>query len=170
MPSLNPYLSFKANAREAMEFYKSVLGGDLEITTFEDFPDMAPVTERNLVMHSQLTTTAGFVLMASDTPDQIGFRQPVGVQIAISGDDEQTLRGYYDGLATGGVITMPLEKAPWGGLFGMCQDQYGVEWMISVETEDRSDVGAYTDADLGDGPETVEEGGKGAYTDADTEN
>lgn len=136
MPSLNPYLSFKANAREAMEFYQSVLGGDLQVMTFADAGGMGvPPEEQALVMHSMLTTTEGFVLMGSDTPGHIEYVEPRGVQISISGEDEQTLRRYWDGLVSGGAVTMPLDPAPWGGLFGMGQDRFGVDWMVSVNAD-----------------------------------
>ena len=70
MATLNPYLSFRTEARQAMEFYQGILGGDLEITVFGEFADMVQNPDQNdLVMHAQLTTPDGLVLMASDTPE-----------------------------------------------------------------------------------------------------
>ena len=136
MPSLNPYLSFRGNAREAMEFYRDVLGGDLQVMTFEGFSDMGiSDAEKNLVMHAQLNTPDGFVLMGSDTPSSMPYQAPAGISISISGDDEAHLRGLWDGLVDGGTITMPLESPPWGGLFGMLVDRFGIDWMISIGDE-----------------------------------
>lgn len=136
MPSLNPYLSFRDNAREAMEFYQSVLGGDLNVMTFEGFDDMGvPEGEATRVMHAQLTTPDGFVLMGADTPSSMPYTEPAGVSISISGADEARLRGFYDGLAAGGTVTMPLDTPPWGGLFGMCVDRFGIAWMVSIGDE-----------------------------------
>ena len=82
MPSLNPYLSFKNQAREAMTFYQSVFGGELDISTFGQFEGMVQdPAEADLVMHSQLTTPDGFVLMAADTPTGMTWQQPAGVSV-----------------------------------------------------------------------------------------
>lgn len=137
MTVLNPYLSFESNAREAMEFYRSVFGGQLEVMTFEamkDAPGMNVANdEAHLVMHAQLTTDEGLTLMGSDTPSHVGpYAPPRAFAVSISGDDEARLRGYWDGLADGAAITMPLSEAVWGGLFGMLTDRFGVDWMVSV--------------------------------------
>jgi PhnB protein len=130
---LNPYLNFKDNAREAMEFYKSVFGGELTLSTFKEggVPDSNPDVD-NLIMHAQLITTDGLTLMGADTPPSMEFHQPAGFGVSLSGDDEAKLRGYYDKLAEGGTVTMPMDKAPWGDIFGMCTDQYGTPWLINI--------------------------------------
>lgn len=132
MPSLNPYISFRDNAREAMEFYQSVLGGDLQVMTFDGFQMGQAESDNDKVMHSQLSTPNGFVLMASDTPPPAEYREPQGMSISLSGDDEDLLRGLWDGLSDGATITMPLEAPPWGGLFGMLVDRFGIAWMVAV--------------------------------------
>jgi PhnB protein len=129
---LNPYINFRDNARQAMEFYKDVFGGDLRLNTFGEFGDPnAPGADD--IMHAQLETENGFTLMASDTPPGMEFNQGGGnVSISLSGDDEQELRGYWDKLSDGGTVTMPFEKQMWGDLFGQCTDKYGVSWMVDV--------------------------------------
>lgn len=130
---LNPYLSFGDNAREAMEFYQTVFGGDLTITTFRELHAEVDDDELDSVMHSQLEAANGLVLMASDTPRHMGPYTPGGpISLSLGGDDEPTLRGYWDGLSEGAVIRQALEKAPWGDLFGMLTDRFGVAWMVSV--------------------------------------
>lgn len=132
MATLNPYLSFRSEARAAMEFYRSVFGGDLVLSTFGEFPGMVQdAAEADLVMHAQLTTPDGFVLMASDTPSGMDYAPPAGVSVSISGDDEAQLQGWWDALAAGGAVTMPFEVPPWGGRFGMIADRFGVDWMIA---------------------------------------
>jgi PhnB protein len=132
MPSLNPYLSFKANAREAMEFYQSVFGGDLEVSTFGTYEGMVEdPSENDLVMHAQLSTPDGFILMGSDTPARMGYEAPAGFSVSVSGDDETQLEGFWNGLAAGGAVTMPFEAPPWGGRFGMLRDKFGIDWMIA---------------------------------------
>lgn len=133
MAILNPYISFRDNAREAMEFYQSVLGGELTVSTFGDFPGMGiDPSENDLVMHSQLTVGDGFILMASDTPSTMPYSAPDGFSISLSGDEGDLLTGYFTGLAEGGTVTLPLDPAPWGGKFGQLTDKFGVGWMVSI--------------------------------------
>ena len=133
--TLNPYLSFRDNAREAMEFYQSVFGGSLESSTFADMNMAEDPAEANKIMHSSLTTDNGLVLMASDTPASMNLDQGSSYSISLSGVDGERLRGYWDKLLDGGQMTLPLEKAPWGDLFGMLNDRFGTSWMISIEGE-----------------------------------
>jgi PhnB protein len=134
--TLNPYLSFRDNAREAMTFYQSVFGGTLESSTFADMGMAEDPSEANKIMHSSLTTDNGLVLMASDTPSSMNLDEGSSYSISLSGDDGEQLRGYWDKLLDGGQMNLPLEKAPWGDLFGMLTDKFGTSWMISIETED----------------------------------
>ena len=130
---LNPYISFDGDARAAMEFYRDVLGGGLEITTFAEM-GMADTPVADKVMHAMLVTPAGFTLMASDTPPGMEFSPGTNVAMSLSGDDEAELRGYWDGLSEGGVVTMPLERQMWGDLYGMCIDRFGIGWMVNIAT------------------------------------
>ena len=130
---LNPYLSFNGNAREAMEFYQSVFGGDLDVSTFADAGGMGvPEDEQSKVMHSQLEVPDVLTLMGSDAPSHMGYQAPAGTSISLSGDDDATLRGWWDGLSADGTIGVPLEVAPWGDAFGMFTDKYGVDWMVNI--------------------------------------
>ena len=133
MPTiLTPYVSFRDNAREAMEFYKSVFGGELTVSTFGDFQASDDPSEQDKVMHSQLTTPGGLVLMAADTPDSMEYTPGTSISISLSGDDEPELTGYYEKLADGGTVTEPLAKAPWGDSFGMCVDRFGINWLVNI--------------------------------------
>jgi PhnB protein len=136
--TLNPYLGFRDNAREAMEFYRSVFGGELAIHTFAEFHASEEVDEQELVMHGQLETPSGFTLMASDTPKSMDYAPGSTITISLSGkpEDDAELRGYWERLSEGATITMPLDKAPWGDVFGMLTDRFGTAWMMSIGTED----------------------------------
>lgn len=130
---LNPYLSFRGNAREALEFYRDALGGELQINTFEEFGAAeAYPGEGDKVMHGQLTTPAGFTLMGSDTPSSMPFNPGDTISVSLSGDDEAELRGYWDKLSDGAEIGEPLVKAPWGALFGMLKDRFGIYWLVNI--------------------------------------
>jgi len=129
---LNPYLSFRNNAREAMQFYQEVFGGDLTITTFADLKASQDPAEDSLVMHALLVSPSGLTLMGSDSPEN-DYRPGNAFSISLSGDDGTDLRRYWQQLSDGGTVTMELEVAPWGDAFGMCMDKFGVPWMINIE-------------------------------------
>jgi PhnB protein len=129
---LNPYLSFRDTAKEAMEFYKSVFGGELTTSTFGEFGASDDPAEKDKIMHAQLTAPGGLVLMGADTPNSMEVPGQTSISVSLSGDDDATLRGYWEKLSDGGTITMPLEKAPWGDSFGMCVDRFGVPWLVNI--------------------------------------
>jgi PhnB protein len=128
---LNPYIAFTDNARQAMEFYRDVFGGELAVSTFGEMGGAAP-GEENKIMHAVLETPSGFALMASDTPAGMTRTEGSSISISLSGDDED-LRGYFEKLSQSGTVTMPLEKQVWGDEFGMCVDQFGVSWMVNID-------------------------------------
>jgi PhnB protein len=136
MPTvLNPYISFRDNAREAMNFYQSVFGGDLNVSTFGDYQASQDPAESDKVMHAMLTTPQGLVLMGADTPNGMEYTPGSSISISLSGEDEAELRGYYDKLSgDGGSVTVPMEKSPWGDIFGMCTDRFGVAWLVNVNS------------------------------------
>lgn len=136
---LNPYLNFRGDARAALEFYHSVFGGELTVSSFADFGmDDVPETERDLVMHGQLETTAGFTLMASDVPSHMDYvRGTNAFSISLSGqaEDDAQLRGYWQKLGEGATIQEELAAAPWGASFGMLQDRFGVNWLVNISAD-----------------------------------
>jgi PhnB protein len=134
MPArLNPYLSFRGNAREALEFYRDVLGGELTLTTFGE-SGMGTAEDADKIMHGQLETESGFTLMGSDALSGVPSQPSSGVQISLSGDAsaDAELSGYFEKLAERGSVVEPLVTAPWGDRFGMVTDPYGVLWMVNI--------------------------------------
>jgi PhnB protein len=131
---LSPYLSFRDNARQAMEFYHSIFAGELTIATFAEFHASEDPSEQSKVMHAMLVAPNGLVLMASDTPNTMDYVAGTNYSVALSGDheDDAQLRGYWDRLSEGATVTMPLAKAGWGDTFGMCTDTFGVQWLVNI--------------------------------------
>jgi PhnB protein len=128
---LNPYISFRDNARQAMEFYKDVFGGTLALNTFGEYGSKdAP--EANNIMHGMLETDSGFTLMGADTPPGMDLNKGDNMAVSLSGDDVDELRGYWAKLADGGTVSVPLEKQMWGDEFGMCTDKFGIAWMVNI--------------------------------------
>ena len=134
---LNPYISFKDNARDAMEFYKDVFGGTLNLSTFGEFgqPD-SPDADK--IMHALLETDSGYTLMASDTPQGMQYNPGDNITVSLSGDDGDELRGYWAKLSDGGTVSMPLEKQMWGDVFGSCTDKFGIGWMVNIAGDSSS--------------------------------
>jgi PhnB protein len=128
---LNPYLSFDGDARQALEFYREVFGGELVLNTFGAFgsPD-APGADK--IMHGMRETPSGFTLMGADTPPGMEYAPGSSFSVSLSGDDEAELRGYWEKLSAGATVSVPLDKQMWGDVFGMCTDRFGVPWMVNI--------------------------------------
>ena len=128
---LNPYLTFDGNAREAMEFYHSILGGELRINTFGEFgaPDPAIADK---VMHAMLTSEKGYLLMAADTAPGMPYTPGNTITVSLSGDPGEGLEEVWEKLAADGSVQMPFEKQMWGDLYGQLVDKFGVPWMVDV--------------------------------------
>lgn len=130
---LNPYISFEDKAREAMEFYKTVFGGELTFLTFGESGMTDHGVKPDGVMHAMLVAENGITIMASDTAT--GMREYIkgnDISISLSGENEAELSEYYNKLAEGGKIDQPLTKAPWGDTFGMCTDKFGIFWLVNI--------------------------------------
>lgn len=130
--TLNPYLNFDGNAKEAMEFYKMVFGGKLTMSTFKNGGMPHDSSEENKIMHAVLIAENGITLMASDTPKEWGYKPGTNISISLSGDDEVELKKYWDKLSADAEIGQPLTAAPWGDTFGMLTDKFGIRWMVNI--------------------------------------
>jgi PhnB protein len=129
---LNPYLNFKDSTRLAVEFYRSVFGGELTLATFEEYHASEDPTEKDKIMHAQLRAANGITIMAADTPNQMEYKPVAGINMSLSGSNQAELAGYFEKLSAGGQVTMPLERAAWGDTFGMCVDKFGVSWLVNI--------------------------------------
>jgi PhnB protein len=129
---LNPYIGFKGNAREALEFYQTVFGGKLDLNTFGENGVPAEAGDPNKIMHGMLEADNGITFMASDAPNNLEVSEGSNISMSLSGDNEAELRGYWDKLSDGASITEPLVQAPWGDTFGMLTDKFGTDWMVNI--------------------------------------
>lgn len=133
--ALTPYLSFNGNAREAMEFYQSILGGELTCTTFAQGGGggmKLPEADDEKIMHSQIDKDGEPVLMGADLPSVMPFAAAAGMTVSLSGRDDAALTGSWDKLAEDATIMQPLSEAPWGDKFGMLTDRYGTPWLVNI--------------------------------------
>lgn len=129
---LNPYLNFNGNAREAMEFYTSALGGTITMTTYKEGGMLQNPAEENKIMHAMLIAENGMTLMGADSPEGWEFVVGTNVSISLSGDNDTELSRYFEKLSAGGTIQEPLKLAPWGDKFGMFIDKFGIRWMVNI--------------------------------------
>jgi PhnB protein len=128
---LNPYISFDGNARDALETYQRIFGGKLDVNTYGEYGN-AEGGHADKIMHGNLETPSGFTLMGADNPPHEKFEPGNNISVSLSGDSGDELRGYFEKLAEGGTITVPLEKQMWGDEFGMCIDRFGIAWMVNI--------------------------------------
>lgn len=133
--TLNPYLHFnEGKAKAAMEFYTSVFGGELKVSTYGEFPNPSVgEAEKDLVMHAVLESDH-LRLMASDTGPMGDVKVGDNISLSLSGDDADSLTKYFDALGEGGAVAVPLSKQQWGDTFGMLTDKFGVRWMVNIST------------------------------------
>lgn len=128
----DPYLFFRGDCAEAMQFYKNIFGGEVSLMKYDDMPMPGMENAEELkgkIMHALLD--AGDVrLMASDTT--IASEKSAKIELSLSGEDEEKLRGYFDGLSSGGTVKSPLKKEMWGDTYGQLTDKFGIDWMINI--------------------------------------
>lgn len=138
MTSLNVYLNFNNNCREAMEFYKSVFGGELSLQTVGESPAKAdmPAETYDKVMHAYLQGGA-VALMASDALGPGGYIPGNTISLSINSTDETELKSLFAKLSECSTVTMPLAPTFWGPLFGMLTDKFGINWMFNLDTQSK---------------------------------
>ena len=133
MLTVNPYLNFNGDCKEAMELYARVLGGKLDIQTFGESPMASQVgpSMKDLVIHARLSI-GDAVLMASDAPAD-KYQRPQGTFVSINVDGAADADRIFNALAEGGSVDMPIQETFWATRFGMLVDQFGIPWMVNCE-------------------------------------
>jgi PhnB protein len=141
MARVNTYLNFSNNTEDAFNFYKSVFGGEFGGQGVARFSDVPPAegmpglseSDKNLIMHIELTILGGHVLMGTDAPESMGFKVNFGnnVHISLEPDTRAETKKLYDALSAGGKVTMELQDMFWGAYYGSCTDKFGVQWMVN---------------------------------------
>jgi PhnB protein len=129
---LNVYLNFRNSTRKVMEFYHSILGGELTMNTFKEYNVSQDPSEDDKIMHALLECENGVTIMAADVPNSMNLEEGSNFNLSLSGDNEPELRSYFEKLSTGGTISQPLEKSPWGDIFGMFKDKFGISWLVNI--------------------------------------
>lgn len=140
MATLNIYLTFNGNCREAFDFYKSVFGG--EYLYIGNFGEMPPVEgketsekDNNKIMHVSLPISKETTLMGSDTREAVVpyFNAGNNFSISINAESKEEAERLFNGLSAGGQVTMPMGDTFWGAYFGMFTDKFGINWMVNYD-------------------------------------
>jgi len=138
------HLNFHGDARAALEFYGSVFGGQVAITTYGDFGMPADAPGADSVVFGRVETAGGFRVMAYDVlggaaPAAGSTRRQSGITltdqsffVAVSGETLAEVEGFWAGLSEGASIVEPLAASAWSPGFGMLTDRFGVTWVLDV--------------------------------------
>lgn len=134
MTQINAYIGFNGQCREAMNFYKECLGGELSLMTVEESPIAAQCPEaiKGHIVHAMLVNN-GLVLMGSDMVSPDGYTKGNNVALSLNCSSEEEINNFYNRLSEGGRIIDPLKDQFWGALFGVTADKYGIVWMLNYD-------------------------------------
>lgn len=140
MATVNVYLTFNGNCKEAFDFYKSVFGGDYPyVGTFGEMPPTEgktmPEADKDKIMHISLPISQETILMGSDTGGEWAahFNQGNNVSLSVNTESRAEAEKLFNGLSAGGQVTMPLADTFWGAYFGMWTDKFGINWMVNYD-------------------------------------
>ena len=132
--STTTHLNFRGDAASALDLYRSVFGGDLAAVTYARAGAVTDPAEADQVMWGQVASPAGFRVMAYDVPAHTAYEPGANpVYVSVRGTDADELRGYWDALAAGADVRVPLAAAAWSPLYGMLTDRVGVTWVLDLE-------------------------------------
>jgi len=127
------HLNFRGEAREALEFYQSVFGGDLVTVTYAEASAVQDPGEAEQIMWGQVAAPNGFRVMAYDVPAGRAWnRGEAPFFVSVRTDDAAELEPYWARLVEGSVVVVDLGPAPWAPLYGMLTDRFGVTWVLDV--------------------------------------
>lgn len=134
MTTINAYIGFNGDCRKAMEFYKSCIGGELDIQLVGDSPiaGQCPEGTKGHVLHSTLTNGA-VVLMATDMTGPDGYIRGNNVSLSVNCSSENEINVFYTKLSAGGKVLEALGPSFWGSIFCCFTDKFGIGWMLNYQ-------------------------------------
>jgi PhnB protein len=134
MTTINAYIGFNGNCREAMTFYKECLGGELTLMPVEGSPAEAhcPESMKNGIMHASLMNNS-MVLMGTDMVSPEGYHPGNNISLSINCSSEEEIHRFFNNLSEGGTVMEPVKDQFWGALFGFLKDKYGLYWMLNYD-------------------------------------
>lgn len=131
--SVTNHLNFRGDARAALEFYRSVVGGDLTAFTYADFGDVGDPAEADQIIWGQVAAANGFRVMAYDVPSSLPWDRGVNsFFVSVRGEDAAEVTTLWEKLSEGAVVVVPLAPSAWAPLYGMLTDAFGVTWVVDI--------------------------------------
>jgi PhnB protein len=127
------HLNFRGDARPALEFYRSVFGGELAVVSYRDAHSVQDPAEADQVMWGQVQGDNGIHVMAYDVPSSLPYDAGVNaVFVSVRGKDAGEISAHWKRLSEGATIVQDLGPAAWSPLYGMLKDRFGVTWVLDV--------------------------------------
>lgn len=138
MIGVNPYIAFRGNCREAIDFYKAALGAEeVYAQTYGNSP-MSEMGNPDAIMHCTIKIGGSNIMMCDDFHSE-NFSTNGNISLAIGLKDVDKAKTYFASLSEGGTVTMPLDKTFWAEAFGMLTDKFGINWMINCDAPHEAD-------------------------------
>jgi PhnB protein len=132
MLGVNPYIAYKGNCREAIEFYKSALNGQVLFTQTVGESPMSNMGPAENIMHCSMKVGDSTIMMCDD-PRPDAEAAGGNISLAIGLNDPEKAKQLFGNLSNGGTVIMPLEKTYWAEAFGMVTDKFGIKWMVNCD-------------------------------------
>lgn len=138
MIGVNPYIAFRGNCREAIDFYKAAIGAEeVYAQTYGNSP-MSEMGKPDAIMHCTIKIGDSNVMMCDDFHTE-GLSTNGNISLAIGLNDVEKAKQMFDALSDGGTVTMPLDKTFWAEAFGMLTDKFGINWMVNCDAPHDAD-------------------------------
>lgn len=130
---LFPYVNFRGNCEEALNFYKEALSGEIvQLGRYGESPMKSPEDIKDKIIHARLQF-GDALIMASDVMNERPINSGDNISLSVECDNDQQIEEVFSKMAAGGKITMPLQEQFWGAKFGMLTDKFGIHWMLNCE-------------------------------------
>lgn len=133
------HINLQGNAREALAFYQSVFGGQMQVVTYKDMGHMGGVqdpADADRVVWGQVAADSGFCVMAFDVPVGTPWNQgDKAFYVSVRGETAQEIASLWEKLAEGSTVLQPIAASQWSALYGMLKDRFGVVWVLDVAAQ-----------------------------------
>ncbi|WP_028544299.1 VOC family protein [Paenibacillus taiwanensis] len=138
--SVDVYINFNGNCREAVTFYADVFETEQpQFMTFGEAPQNPeyplPEAAKHLIMHTRLSISGSNVMFSDVFPD-MPFVEGNNISLALVSQEEEKLRAYFNKLKEGGSVRMELQETFWSKCYGSVVDKYGIEWQVNCMSEE----------------------------------
>ena len=130
---VQPYLAFRGDCKNALQFYKSVLGGTIvNEQTYDNVDIDLPNNYRDKLQHAELKGS-GFHIMAYDAAPDTPLTNGTNINMSIDLDSKEEAEEVFNQLSNSGKVHTPFQEMSWDACYGRCSDQYNISWMVNYK-------------------------------------